>query len=182
MTIAITVVGKDRPGIIAALSGALYKAGGNLEDASMTILEGQFAMIFLAAVKNPSAHRALIRNLQKLEKDRGLIISIRQIKHRLVRGEKHLRGTMPWVISVLGKDRAGIVYHVSKTVADQDLNITDLNSKIIGSGDKTTYALILEVDIPRGERLLANLKRKFKALERKLKVTIKLNPLDAVHF
>lgn len=182
MTIAISVVGKDRPGIIAALAGALYRSGGNLEDASMTILEGEFAMIFLADVKSGSNYQKLVRELRKMETALKLIISIREIKHRLVRGEKHQRGTTPWVISVLGRDRAGIVYSVSKAIADEGLNITDLNSKIIGSGEKTTYALILEVDVPSKRGLLERLRRTFEGLERRLKVKIKLIPLDPVRF
>ena len=182
MTIAISVIGKDRPGIIAALAGTLYRSGGNLEDASMTILEGEFAMIFLADVKSKTGHQRLIRELRRMEAALKLVISIREIKHRLVRGEKHRRGTTPWVISVLGKDRAGIVYSVSKTIADEELNITDLNSKIIGSGQKATYALILEVDIPSKKGLVEHLRRKFEGLEQRLKVKIRLNPLDPVKF
>ena len=40
---AITVVGHDRPGIIAEVTGALADLGGNLEDSSMTLLRGHFA-------------------------------------------------------------------------------------------------------------------------------------------
>ena len=54
MIMVITVTGKDRPGIISSLTEALYRSRGNLEDASMTILEGEFAMIFLAELKNRS--------------------------------------------------------------------------------------------------------------------------------
>ncbi len=42
---AITAIGKDRPGIVAGVSKALYDLGTNIEDSSMTILSGEFAMI-----------------------------------------------------------------------------------------------------------------------------------------
>lgn len=182
MIIAITVIGKDRPGIIAGLSGALYQAGGNLEDASMTILEGQFAMIFLAELKSKSHYRILRKNLGKLERRLRLVLSIREIRHRLVRGEKHRPGTIPWVVSVSGQDRAGIVYQVSKLIASQGLNITDLNSKIMGTGPSRAYALILEVDIPKGGGVSEGLKRQFKKLERTLGVTIVMNPIESSRF
>ena len=41
----LTVIGKDRPGIVANVTEILFEYGCNLEDASMTILEGEFAMI-----------------------------------------------------------------------------------------------------------------------------------------
>ena len=46
--LAISVVGPDRPGIIADLTGALAGAGANLEDSTMTLLRGHFAMMLIA--------------------------------------------------------------------------------------------------------------------------------------
>ena len=43
----LTVIGKDRPGIIAQVSGILYRGGCNLEDMSMTRLEQQLAMMII---------------------------------------------------------------------------------------------------------------------------------------
>jgi len=82
MNVAITVTGKDRPGIIAALSGAIFTAGGNLEDASMTILEGEFAMIVLAQVKSTSAFAKLKTKLGKIGCDFHVFVQQREIKRK----------------------------------------------------------------------------------------------------
>lgn len=183
MMIAVTVTGKDRPGIISALTRALYQVGGNLEDASMTILEGEFAMIFLAALKTTRMYEQLLKQLEKLEREAGLLINTKEVKHPLKRGQKHGSGTSPWIISVSGKDRAGIVYRVAKILADQRLNITGLDSKILGTGKKSAYALILEVDIPRRNvHLIPNLKNKFSKLEKEIGVTVAFNPVESSHF
>ena len=68
MIIAITITGKDRPGIIAALTAAVFKVGGNLEDASMTILEGEFAMIVLVELKAVTAIQKLKTKFADLER------------------------------------------------------------------------------------------------------------------
>ena len=44
---AITVVGRDRPGIIAEATSRLAALGLNLEDSSMTLLRGHFAMTLI---------------------------------------------------------------------------------------------------------------------------------------
>ena len=44
---AVSVFGRDRPGIIAAVTRVLAAAGCNLEDTSMTILGGHFAMMLV---------------------------------------------------------------------------------------------------------------------------------------
>ena len=43
----LTVIGKDRPGIIAKVTDVLYRTGCNLEDISMTVLEQEFAMMVI---------------------------------------------------------------------------------------------------------------------------------------
>lgn len=183
MMIAVTVVGKDRPGIISALTGALYKSGGNLEDASMTILEGEFAMIFLAALKTTKMYEKFLDGLEKLERQVGFLITTKEIKHSLKRGQQHGSGTNPWIVSVSGKDRAGIVFRVAQLLANQNLNITDLNSKIFGKGKRTAYTLILEVDIPKHDvQLVPKLKNQFAKLGKEIGVTIALNPVEASHF
>ena len=48
-SLAITVVGHDRPGIIAQAAEALSQCGMNLEDSSMTLLRGHFAMTLICA-------------------------------------------------------------------------------------------------------------------------------------
>ena len=53
---ALAAIGKDRPGIVAAVSKVLYELGCNVEDSSMTMLRGNFAvMLVLAAPEGTTA-------------------------------------------------------------------------------------------------------------------------------
>lgn len=55
MKAVITVLGKDRPGIIAEVSGALYRAGANILDITQTVLQGEiFSMVLLADLAGAS--------------------------------------------------------------------------------------------------------------------------------
>ena len=47
--LAITVVGQDRTGIVADVSGVLAGLGLNLTDSTMTLLRGHFAMTLICA-------------------------------------------------------------------------------------------------------------------------------------
>jgi len=51
MKAIVTVIGKDKTGIIAAVSGELNKLGANVEDISQTILQDYFVMIMLIECK-----------------------------------------------------------------------------------------------------------------------------------
>ena len=45
MKAIITVIGRDKPGIIAEVSGLLAEISFNIEDISQTIMSGNFTMI-----------------------------------------------------------------------------------------------------------------------------------------
>ena len=51
---ALTIIGRDRPGIVAKVTEILYRLGCNIADSSCTILGGQFAMILI--LSNPDMH------------------------------------------------------------------------------------------------------------------------------
>ena len=53
-SLAITVVGHDRPGIIAQTAEVLSEHGMNLEDSSMTLLRGHFAMTLICSGQTPA--------------------------------------------------------------------------------------------------------------------------------
>ena len=50
MKVIVTVIGKDKPGIIAKVSGVLAENKVNIEDISQTILQGNFTMLMLCEV------------------------------------------------------------------------------------------------------------------------------------
>jgi glycine cleavage system transcriptional repressor len=178
--ILITISGKDKPGIIAKVSGLLFARGCNLEDISMTLLEGQFAMMMTACLSSPVSG---VRVLQGLELLRGtpwsLDCHVTELKGKILHGKKHAKGSLSCMITAFGKDRTGIVYEVSRALAGMGVNITDLDSRILGKDAKTTYAMLLEVDVP-DKGVLAKLKTLLVKVARKLKIEIQVKPLERV--
>lgn len=178
--ILLTVSGKDRPGIIAKVTGLLYARGCNLEDVSMTLLEGQFAMMMTVCVPSQSFLERALESLEVLESAPwSLAFFVTCLRGKTLRGKKHAVGSFPYVITAFGKDRTGIVYEVSRAVAGLKVNITDLDSRILGKGSKTTYAMILEVDVPKTADA-ARLKALLARVAKKLKIEIQLKPLERV--
>lgn len=52
MRAVITVVGKDRTGIIAAISDTLYKFNVNILDISQNVMDDMFAMVMFVDISN----------------------------------------------------------------------------------------------------------------------------------
>lgn len=77
MKAVLTVIGKDKVGIIAAVSRVLSDCGVNILDISQTIMQGMFTMIMLVDLKNSDNDiNGLSEKLSKIEKDMGLSIHI----------------------------------------------------------------------------------------------------------
>jgi len=174
----LTVIGKDRPGIIAGVTEILFKRGCNLEDISMTILEGEFAMMVIVNTKTHKKEAIQKDFSQRLAKW-GLTLFWKDLKRKLKRGEKHSRGSETYLISAMGRDRHGIVYESSRLLFRFGLNVTDLNSKILGHGNRSVYVMLLEVDIPRRFQI-QKLKRSLRNLSRKMGIEIKIRPVERV--
>lgn len=137
---AITVIGHDRPGIIAEATAALAELGLNLEDSTMTLLRGHFAMMLVCS--GDVSSEGIASRLAFLAEDGSLDVSVREVPEEQVGGTTGA----PYVLTVHGGDRPGIVSAVAARVAEVGGNITDLTTRL--SGD--LYLLIAEVDLPAG--------------------------------
>jgi glycine cleavage system transcriptional repressor len=144
---ALTVVGRDRPGIVAQVTEILYNLGCNLADSSCSILGGQFSMILIIAHPTFTNRDSFGDAFQPLE-DADLTVALRVLKPG---GEvhPHFEGEI-CMISVYGADRPGIVYRVAKLLGDQRINITDLNTKLVGSEQRPIYVMMIEAILPPG--------------------------------
>ena len=135
--LAITVLGHDRPGIIAETTGVLAALGLNIEDSTMTLLRGHFAMMLITDGEADAG--SVEEALGGLTADGALSVSVRSVPAEQVVS----RGTA-YLLSVHGGDRPGIVSGVVAEVAKVGGNITDLTTRLAGD----LYVLIAEVDLP----------------------------------
>ncbi|MDP3967564.1 MAG: ACT domain-containing protein [Nocardioides sp.] len=135
---AITVLGHDRPGIIAETTGVLADLGLNLEDSTMTLLRGHFAMMLLCA--GDVAGADVEEALAPLAADGSLTVAVREVPTE----EAASAAGPSYVLTVHGGDRPGIVSAVVAEVARAGGNITDLTTRLSGR----LYLLIAEVDLP----------------------------------
>lgn len=177
--IAISAIGRDRPGIVAAVTRVLFKLGGNIEDSTMTLLEDEFAMILIVSVPKNLTVENCKEGFGGVVKEMGLLIDVKEVEARAVKGVAEAN-VEAFIISVLGADHPGIVYEVTQLLADQDVNVTDLNSKVVeGEQGKPVYVMILEVDLPPTMKK-KDLEEKLNDLMGKLKVDITIKPLETI--
>jgi glycine cleavage system transcriptional repressor len=139
--VAITVIGEDRPGIVAGVTKVLYDHGCNLEDSSAMRLRDEFAMILIARLPNPPRLAELEAALAATAEGLDVAVNVRDLGERVAQAPPagRVRG-----LAVYGADRPGIVYQVSERLAAARCNITDVTTHIAGE----VYLLLLEMTVP----------------------------------
>lgn len=133
----LTVVGKDRPGIVAHVTAALYEGGCNLGEASMMRLGGSFTIMLM--VQHPGTAKSLEQLLETVIDSMDLHMHIDAIEGRL---HQHL---LPDVrITVFGADKPGIVAKITGALSNAGLHILNLESDVGGSDAHPLYIMHIE--------------------------------------
>ena len=171
--LSLSAIGKDKTGIVSSISEILFKLGCNIEDSTMTLLSGQFAVILLLDCPKNSDVPKIKRSLNSSIKKLGLSYSINEVDNP----KTNKKNFGDYIIAVYGSDRVGIVYNVSKFLADKKINITDVQTKISGKKDKV-YIMLLEVNIPKTLKI-ETVKQNLKQLAQELNVEIFVNQADS---
>ena len=119
----ITFIGDDRPGIVEQLSGVIKKNGGNWQESRLSQLGGKFAGLILVSLPADGG--------PALEADLGALATGNLSVSVTATGESAM--PLPGhniVLSVIGPDRQGIVQEISRALAQQQINVIEMDSRV----------------------------------------------------
>ena len=133
----LTVVGRDRAGIVAEVAQTLFQAGADFGEASMLRLGGNFTIMLM--VHFPAGERALAESVRPVAEHLQLRVHIDPIDSHL-----HDHEAADVVISISGADQAGIVAGVTSRLAAAGLDILNLDSTVAGSAASPVYVMRIE--------------------------------------
>jgi glycine cleavage system transcriptional repressor len=173
---ALSAIGKDRPGIVADVAGLIYECGGNLEDSSMTRLGTQFALLILLSGPGEELLYRLSTGCKKLEWEKRLTIFLAPVEES--ESQPPSEGWDTYEVSTAGLDRMGIVYHVSRLLADCGINIVDMHTRATPSPESGTPIFTMQILLQVPARVSpSELLEKLNRLGEKLAIDITLKKL-----
>jgi glycine cleavage system transcriptional repressor len=145
---ALSGVGRDRPGIVAAVTEVLLRHSLNIEDSQATILRGHFTMILVVAVPDDADADALRTDLDsvgdRLELEALTLSELAELDPDSEAAPSH-------IVTLYGSDHPGIVHAATAALAERDVDVTDMTTKLAGEGQgEPLYALMMEVALPEG--------------------------------
>ena len=173
---ALTIIGRDRPGIVSQVTEILFQLGCNIADSSCSILGGQFSMILIISHPEYTDRESFGDAFASLEES-NLSVFLRTL---MPGGEQRpeLEGEL-CMISVYGADKPGIVYQVSKELGNRKINITDLNTKLVGDESRPVYVMMIEAVLPEGLEV-EDVESWMEALKTEMGVDISVRSITAV--
>ena len=135
----ITATGVDRPGIVAALSGAIREAGGNIAASRWTSLGGRFALLMQVHAE-PSAHDALKARVDAAARtvDVTLVVQPPAVAQR---------AGVPYRLKTYSMDQPGIVHRVTSYLQGQGVNVEEMETRIESAPFMGTPVFTLEMVI-----------------------------------
>ncbi|MCC7492993.1 MAG: hypothetical protein IT204_11615 [Fimbriimonadaceae bacterium] len=171
---SITVLGRDRPGIVAGISEVLFHHGCNLEDSSATRLRDSFAMILIALLPDPPRLADLAAALTAAGTRLGVNVDLRDLGQEPPAPPP--AGTR-CVLSVYGADQPGLVYRVSQALATVDCNVVDVTTRVAGDPRQPVYIMLLEMTIPASSSVAA-IEQRLTSLRAELDVDVTLRAVE----
>ena len=142
----ISVLGKDRPGIIAAVTHILFEQDCNIENVSQTILQNEFSGIFIVGVPKTLSEADLHRHLEAGLAPMGLHVYEKRLSK--ADGSQTTVESEPFVVTTKGPGRKGLVAAITAVMAAHRVNVTNLQAVFKGGDDPNANIMIYEVDIP----------------------------------
>ena len=123
VSLILTVIGDDRPGLVGELSAAISAHQGNWLESSMAQLAGKFAGIVEVGVDRANA-AALSAALGQLK---GLKVTVESAASQKS-APAGVANTRRLKLALVGHDRIGIVREVSQVLAHHAVNVESLDT------------------------------------------------------
>ncbi len=140
----ISVMSKDRPGIIADVTGAIFELNGDLADLNQSILCGYLTMILIATFNEEVTPEDVIAKLSHTKSNEKFEAIIKVMEEPIdIAKTKMPKKT--YIVTVQGKNKSGLVHGVSSFCYRHNINILDLSTTL----EDEQYTMILQLDLSR---------------------------------
>lgn len=142
--LVMTVLGRDRPGLVRSLAALVAEHGGNWLESRMSRLGGQFAGILRIEVPEEK-EQPLLAALTKLEaQDLKIVAHPDQAEPGAPSGRLS-------VLEIVGQDRPGIVRQISQALAAHGVNVEELHTGCASAAmsGETLFKASARLSIPK---------------------------------
>ena len=141
--VAVTALGRDRPGLIRDISGRVTELGGNIVHVEQASVVGLFTCFMMVEPTDLPVGLDIWRfayELSLLGRDLGIDLKAEVVERSGVRtrAEKDLR-----IITVVGSDRRGVMHAITDAIARVGANVERMHH--VARGDFMAFDILVDV-------------------------------------
>lgn len=134
----ISAVGRDKPGLVHAAAASLAAMNINIVDIQAQSVRGHFVMFLVVDIAlSDHTYKEMMDSLESVQEHFDIGFKVEPFQAGRYKAEKVLQ-----TLTVMGKDRPGIVAGISAVCLQNDLNIESV--KMIARGDYIAMELLLD--------------------------------------
>lgn len=140
----ISVMSKDRPGIIADITGVILDLGGDLADLNQSVLGGFFSMILIAEFDAKITAEDVFAGFSHIVSDTKIESIIKEMDVALETQNKNLPKET-FILTAQAINRKGLVKIMGDYFYSRNINVLDLDT----TREKELYTMIFQIDLSR---------------------------------
>jgi glycine cleavage system transcriptional repressor len=137
----VTVMARDRVGIIRDASRALSDLGGNITHISQTVMRGYFTLIMSAEMPDNRTQLEMRQAVERNGEVGELEVNVRPFMDTPVCPQCE---SERFVLSLQGRDQKSIISSVTTYLADRRINIDDFYAYVV----EGRFMMLVQVSIP----------------------------------
>ncbi|MCA9085460.1 MAG: ACT domain-containing protein [Planctomycetaceae bacterium] len=152
----ITMTAANRVGILSAVTKAMADLGGDLREASQTVVRGFFTMIFSAEFPDQTSPHVITDHLQDVGRPFGIEVSLKEASE----AADELAVGKVRVLRLGGDNQPGVLRILSSTIAMQRIDIVGMHAIRARAG--AGFEMVMKILVPKTvdtDALLAELNR-----------------------
>ncbi len=146
--LVISVMSKDRPGIIADITGVILALGGDLADLNQSVLGGYFSMILIAEFDGKITAEDVVAGFSHIESDTKIESTIKEMDVAHEKEKKNLPAET-FIVTAQAINRKGLVKIMGDFFYSRNINVLDLCT----TREKDLYTMIFQVDLSQIDSL-----------------------------
>lgn len=152
--IALTALGRDRPGLVADVSGAVTELGGNIVHVEQSAIYGLFTMLMLVECEDLPPGLDIYRMAYELSmrgRRAGIEVTAEVVEKATLQKPKDVR-----VVTIVGSDRPGVMHAITGAIAQAGANIERMQH--VARGDFMAFEIWVDVSATDFEKLRTDLR------------------------
>lgn len=143
----ITMTAANRVGILSAVTKAMADLGGDLREASQTVVRGFFTMIFSAEFPDNLEQSVIVDHLQDVCRPFGIDVNLKEpAAPEQVSGNASERSLQVHILRLGGENQPGVLRQLSSLIAARRIDIVGMHAVRTSEGDG--FELIMKIAVP----------------------------------